>query len=60
MNTMNYKGYAARIEFDERDDIFIRNRHPASSCCGCSQRSTRQRYELRRLQAKVIKEAAQA
>lgn len=23
MNTMNYKGYAARIEFDERDDIFV-------------------------------------
>ena len=23
MNTMNYKGYTARIEFDERDNIFI-------------------------------------
>lgn len=23
MNTMSYKGYLARIEFDERDDIFV-------------------------------------
>jgi predicted HicB family RNase H-like nuclease len=23
MNTMNYKGYTARIDFDERDDIFV-------------------------------------
>ncbi|GAB2855150.1 type II toxin-antitoxin system HicB family antitoxin [Pseudoduganella ginsengisoli] len=23
MNTMNYKGYVARIEFDERDNIFV-------------------------------------
>lgn len=23
MNTMTYRGYAARVEFDERDDIFI-------------------------------------
>ncbi|MDH5540541.1 MAG: type II toxin-antitoxin system HicB family antitoxin [Rhizobacter sp.] len=23
MNTMNYKGYTARIEFDERDAIFV-------------------------------------
>ena len=23
MNTMNYRGYTARVEFDERDDIFI-------------------------------------
>jgi predicted HicB family RNase H-like nuclease len=23
MNTMNHKGYTARIEFDERDDIFV-------------------------------------
>lgn len=23
MNSMNYKGYTARIEFDERDDIFV-------------------------------------
>jgi predicted HicB family RNase H-like nuclease len=23
MNTMNYKGYTARIEFDERDNIFV-------------------------------------
>lgn len=23
MNTMNYKGHAARIEFDERDNIFV-------------------------------------
>lgn len=23
MNTMHYKGYTARIEFDERDNIFI-------------------------------------
>ena len=23
MNTMTYKGYSARIEYDERDDIFI-------------------------------------
>jgi predicted HicB family RNase H-like nuclease len=23
MNTMNHKGYSARIEFDERDDIFV-------------------------------------
>ena len=23
MNTMNHKGYTARIEFDERDNIFI-------------------------------------
>jgi len=23
MNNMTYKGYAARIEFDERDDIFV-------------------------------------
>lgn len=23
MNTMTYKGYTARIDFDERDDIFV-------------------------------------
>ena len=23
MNTMNHKGYTARIEFDERDEIFV-------------------------------------
>jgi predicted HicB family RNase H-like nuclease len=23
MNTMSYKGYTARVEFDERDDIFV-------------------------------------
>lgn len=23
MNTMTYKGYTARIEYDERDDIFV-------------------------------------
>lgn len=23
MNTMNYKGYTARIEYDERDNIFV-------------------------------------
>jgi len=23
MNSMKYRGYAARIEFDERDDIFV-------------------------------------
>ncbi len=23
MNTMNYKGYTARIEFDDRDNLFI-------------------------------------
>jgi predicted HicB family RNase H-like nuclease len=23
MNTMNHKGYSARIEFDERDNIFV-------------------------------------
>lgn len=23
MNTMNYKGYVARIDFDERDDVFV-------------------------------------
>ena len=23
MNTMSYKGYSARIEFDERDNIFV-------------------------------------
>ena len=23
MNVMNYKGYTARIEYDERDDIFV-------------------------------------
>lgn len=23
MNSMTYKGYTARIEFDERDDIFV-------------------------------------
>ncbi len=23
MNTMNYMGYTARIEFDERDNIFV-------------------------------------
>ena len=23
MNTMNYKGYTARVEFDERDSIFV-------------------------------------
>ena len=23
MNTMNHKGYTARIEFDERDNIFV-------------------------------------
>jgi predicted HicB family RNase H-like nuclease len=23
MNTMNYKGHAARVEFDERDNIFV-------------------------------------
>lgn len=23
MNTMNYKGFTARIDFDERDDIFV-------------------------------------
>jgi predicted HicB family RNase H-like nuclease len=23
MNTMNYKGYTARIEFDERDNLFV-------------------------------------
>ena len=23
MNTMNYKGYVARIEYDERDDILV-------------------------------------
>jgi predicted HicB family RNase H-like nuclease len=23
MNTMNYKGYTAQIEFDERDNIFV-------------------------------------
>jgi predicted HicB family RNase H-like nuclease len=23
MNTMTYKGYTARIEFDDRDDIFV-------------------------------------
>ena len=23
MNTMTYKGYTARVEFDERDDIFV-------------------------------------
>lgn len=23
MNTMSYRGYTARVEFDERDDIFI-------------------------------------
>jgi predicted HicB family RNase H-like nuclease len=23
MNTMNFKGYVARIEFDERDNIFV-------------------------------------
>lgn len=23
MNSMNYKGYTARIEFDERDDLFV-------------------------------------
>ncbi|MDP3478239.1 MAG: type II toxin-antitoxin system HicB family antitoxin [Desulfoprunum sp.] len=23
MNTMSYKGYTARIEFDERDNIFV-------------------------------------
>ena len=23
MNSMSYKGYTARIEFDERDDIFV-------------------------------------
>ena len=23
MNTLTYKGYAAKIEFDERDDIFV-------------------------------------
>lgn len=23
MNSMSYKGYVARIEFDERDDIFV-------------------------------------
>jgi len=23
MNTMTYRGYTARIEFDERDDIFV-------------------------------------
>lgn len=23
MNTMKHKGYVARIEYDERDDIFV-------------------------------------
>ena len=23
MNTMNHKGYTARVEFDERDNIFV-------------------------------------
>ena len=23
MNTMSYKGYSARIEYDERDNIFV-------------------------------------
>ena len=23
MNTMTYKGYTARVEFDERDGIFV-------------------------------------
>ena len=23
MNTMQYKGYTARIEFDDRDNIFV-------------------------------------
>ena len=23
MNTMNHKGYTARIDFDERDNIFV-------------------------------------
>jgi len=23
MNSMTYKGYTARVEFDERDDIFV-------------------------------------
>jgi predicted HicB family RNase H-like nuclease len=23
MNVMNYRGYTARIEFDERDNIFV-------------------------------------
>jgi predicted HicB family RNase H-like nuclease len=23
MNTMNYKGYTARIEFDERNNLFV-------------------------------------
>ena len=23
MNTMNYQGYTARVEYDERDDIFV-------------------------------------
>ena len=23
MNTMNYNGYTARVEYDERDDIFV-------------------------------------
>lgn len=23
MNTMNFQGYTARVEFDERDDIFV-------------------------------------
>jgi predicted HicB family RNase H-like nuclease len=23
MNTMSYKGYTARVEYDERDDIFV-------------------------------------
>ncbi|MBQ9619412.1 MAG: hypothetical protein IJR44_02865 [Neisseriaceae bacterium] len=23
MNTLTYKGYTAKIEFDERDDIFV-------------------------------------
>lgn len=23
MNTMNFQGYAARVEYDERDDIFV-------------------------------------
>jgi len=29
MNTMSHRGYTARIEFDERDNIFVG--HPLSS-----------------------------
>ena len=31
MNTMTYKSYTARVEYDERDNIFV-GRLPASCC----------------------------